>query len=201
MLIDEFQDTNPTQWQFVMPLLKDFAATAERKNNLFVVGDSKQSIYGFRRANPELLDTAADWMTAYVGAEVFNENDSYRSSVAIMDAVNNIFSEHGYLDAIGDFEKHGTHRNDLWGRVEIWPEFRLPVEEKDNIETNEEVMFRNPLLEPLSDKETAYHLEAEAIAAKIEELVASRLEIIDDNKQPRAITYSDIQILLSLIHI
>ena len=198
LLIDEFQDTNPTQWQFVMPLLQDFADTLERKNNLFIVGDSKQSIYGFRRANPALLNTAANWIEENVTGKKFEENNSYRSAAAIMDAVNKIFSPQGYLEAIQDFEEHGTHKDKLWGRVEIWPEFRLPVKEKNKDQSNEAIEFRNPLLNPLEDKTSAYHLEAAAIAEKIEDLIASKIAINDEDPLPglRPATYGDIQILV-----
>lgn len=48
MLIDEYQDTNMVQWVFAQLLM-------QRTNNLFVVGDDWQSIYGFRSARPELM--------------------------------------------------------------------------------------------------------------------------------------------------
>ncbi len=56
LLIDEFQDTSPTQWRLLLPFLEEMAAgDAGRSRSVFIVGDAKQSIYGFRRANPELL--------------------------------------------------------------------------------------------------------------------------------------------------
>ena len=41
MLIDEFQDTNPTQWRLLLPLLEEFAASKEKKRSVFIVGDEK----------------------------------------------------------------------------------------------------------------------------------------------------------------
>ena len=63
LLIDEFQDTSPTQWRMLLPLLEEMAAgDSDRARSLFIVGDAKQSIYGFRRADPRLLGRATSWM-------------------------------------------------------------------------------------------------------------------------------------------
>ena len=51
-LIDEFQDTNPIQWETLDPLVGNALAT---KGSLFVVGDTKQSIYGFRGADWRIM--------------------------------------------------------------------------------------------------------------------------------------------------
>jgi len=52
IMIDEYQDTNDTQYNIFMPILKHLQV-----NNLFVVGDEKQSIYFFRNADLEIFDT------------------------------------------------------------------------------------------------------------------------------------------------
>jgi ATP-dependent exoDNAse (exonuclease V) beta subunit len=51
-LIDEFQDTNPIQWETLEPLVGNALATT---GSLFVVGDTKQSIYGFRGADWRIM--------------------------------------------------------------------------------------------------------------------------------------------------
>jgi ATP-dependent helicase/nuclease subunit A len=51
-LIDEFQDTNPIQWETLEPLVENALAT---NGSLFVVGDTKQSIYGFRGADWRIM--------------------------------------------------------------------------------------------------------------------------------------------------
>ena len=58
ILVDEAQDTNPGQWTIVERLTSDFFTGAGARDcvpTLFVVGDEKQSIYGFQGAKPELL--------------------------------------------------------------------------------------------------------------------------------------------------
>ena len=55
ILLDEAQDTNPEQWQIVAALAEEFFAgdsAHERARTIFAVGDAKQSIYSFQRADP-----------------------------------------------------------------------------------------------------------------------------------------------------
>jgi ATP-dependent exoDNAse (exonuclease V) beta subunit len=56
-LIDEFQDTNPIQWDNLEPLIGNALAV---KASLFVVGDTKQSIYGFRGADWKIMKRLID---------------------------------------------------------------------------------------------------------------------------------------------
>ena len=55
ILIDEAQDTNPEQWEIVAALAEEFFAgesARDRLRTIFAVGDAKQSIYSFQRADP-----------------------------------------------------------------------------------------------------------------------------------------------------
>ncbi len=56
-LIDEFQDTNPIQWETIEPLVGN---AVSMKGSLFVVGDMKQSIYGFRGADWTIMKRLRD---------------------------------------------------------------------------------------------------------------------------------------------
>ena len=91
LLIDEFQDTNPTQWRLLKPLLDEMSAGSERNRSLFLVGDAKQSIYRFRRGDPALLQTATDTLQQQLAAQQYHLDSSWRSAPAIMDFVNNVF--------------------------------------------------------------------------------------------------------------
>ena len=55
ILVDEFQDTNGLQWEIIMQLAKEKGSLA--KDKIFVVGDPKQSIYGFRNADIRIFRT------------------------------------------------------------------------------------------------------------------------------------------------
>ncbi len=55
-LIDEFQDTSPLQWKILFPLVENSLASG---GSLFVVGDTKQAIYGFRQADWRIMHELA----------------------------------------------------------------------------------------------------------------------------------------------
>lgn len=123
LLIDEFQDTNPTQWRLLFPLLQEFATFQREHRSVFLVGDTKQSIYGFRRANPELQQTASHWLQEHLHSETSSMDRSRRSSSAIMETVNAVFTSDDFSQRIGGFQTHDTFLEDLWGRVELHPAF------------------------------------------------------------------------------
>lgn len=67
LMVDEFQDTNPTQYDVVRALVPDLDATRPRAEHcpmLFIVGDAKQSIYRFRAADVRLFDRATSEIEA-----------------------------------------------------------------------------------------------------------------------------------------
>ncbi|MGH8456288.1 MAG: UvrD-helicase domain-containing protein [Stenotrophobium sp.] len=187
LLLDEFQDTSPTQWRLLLPLLEEMAAgDAGRARSLFIVGDIKQSIYGFRRANPELLPLAAGWMREHLAAREETLSVSRRSSPAVIDWVNALF-RNGLLP---DFPVHGTVREG-WGRVELAPLIQPDVRGDEAAEP-----FRNPLTTPRPDPENTRALrEGQLIAQRIRELVEARHEI-DHNGERRALGHGDVLILV-----
>ena len=67
VLLDEFQDTNPLQWQILQAW---FAASAAVQSTptVFVVGDPKQSIYRFRRADARLFGVAREFLQRHYAA-------------------------------------------------------------------------------------------------------------------------------------
>ncbi len=84
LLVDEFQDTDPLQLEMVLSL-----AEGAPPGSLFVVGDPKQSIYRFRRADIEIYEDAK--RTIAGRGEVLTIRANFRSSRAILDAVNGVF--------------------------------------------------------------------------------------------------------------
>jgi ATP-dependent helicase/nuclease subunit A len=65
LLVDEFQDTNDTQWQIIQRL-----AGTDRQGSMFVVGDQKQSIYAFRGADVSVFGQVRDQIVAAGGKEI-----------------------------------------------------------------------------------------------------------------------------------
>ncbi|MBI5460638.1 MAG: UvrD-helicase domain-containing protein [Gammaproteobacteria bacterium] len=195
-LIDEFQDTNPTQWRLLLPLLQELAAGApERPRSVFLVGDAKQSIYRFRRADARLLDAASDWLETQLHAQRFSLEASRRSAPAIIDAVNRAFGTGPLADILPDFPTHSTHRQELWGQVELLPP--LPEQIPEQItETSERIGLRNPLLEPRPQPGDDLHeREGRVIAQRIRALIDTGT-LIESPEHARPLRYGDILILL-----
>ncbi len=191
ILIDEFQDTNPTQWNLIFPLLSELAIDShENHRSLFFVGDAKQSIYGFRRANSDLQFTAAEWAKENLNAQLLETDDSYRSSPAIINFVNKIFLQQDI--ELNNFNSHQAVQSNLWGHVQV---YQLSYAEDPETENQSQPDFRDPLLEAKSSiEDDSHHLEGLQVASKICELITEATPIME-NQTPRAIEYSDIIVL------
>ncbi|MEA9566964.1 UvrD-helicase domain-containing protein [Polynucleobacter sp. AP-Nickl1-40-C4] len=90
ILVDEFQDTNPLQWQILLAWLAGYSEGDERPK-VFIVGDPKQSIYRFRRADPRLFVSAAQFLHQYHAAVYIEQDKTRRNAGEINKAVNVIF--------------------------------------------------------------------------------------------------------------
>lgn len=86
LLIDEFQDTNPLQWQIVRAWLEAYGDDHQRPS-VFIVGDPKQSIYRFRRAEPRVFESARALLRAN-GAMDLSTSLTYRNGRSIVDVLN-----------------------------------------------------------------------------------------------------------------
>jgi ATP-dependent helicase/nuclease subunit A len=135
ILIDEAQDTNPDQWAIVAALTDEFftgegGAGRERNRTVFAVGDAKQSIYSFQRADPrafvamrqhfETRVTAAQQRWRTVPLEI-----SFRATEPLLNAVDAVF-RHGTAAADGVALdgvaiRHVAAREGHAGIVELWP--------------------------------------------------------------------------------
>jgi ATP-dependent exoDNAse (exonuclease V) beta subunit len=90
-LIDEFQDTAPVQWETLMPL---FAEALSKQGSLFVVGDTKQSIYAFRYADWRIMKSVMDSNIFPSAPSIVKELETnYRSFERILDFSKTIFKE------------------------------------------------------------------------------------------------------------
>lgn len=84
IMVDEFQDTSRLQAGIVTALA--------RGNNLFIVGDRKQSIYGFRNADPDLIRACGEEITKG-GGDCIALEENYRSRPGLVRFVNFVFGE------------------------------------------------------------------------------------------------------------
>lgn len=87
-LLDEFQDTSRAEWDGMVPLL-DEAATRE-DGSLFVVGDRKQAIYGWRGGDVSLFDEIEQRYGAHGDLAIRTMPGSWRSCPAVLDLVNQV---------------------------------------------------------------------------------------------------------------
>jgi len=197
LLIDEFQDTNPTQWQLILPILQELAAGEnERQRSIFLVGDNKQSIYRFRRADPELFDTAQLWLKDNLNTRSQTLDISWRSAEAIVAFVNRVFGNGPLGSQFQHFTPHTTHYPDLWGKVEFLPLIEQEEKNDDPEEQEQPIQLREPLHTPATIKEDRRHYqEGKLITRRINELIDNQT-LIGHNDAARPVDYGDILILV-----
>ena len=194
LLVDEFQDTNPTQWRLLLPLLEEMAQSdAQRPRSVFLVGDEKQSIYGFRRADPALFEHADTWLRRHMQAQAFPMSKSRRSASAIMDIVNQTFGQSSLGRLLGDFQPHQTFQEHLPGLVELLPLIPRPERPAKEEPPHE---LRNPLQQPRRQDTTSMdELEARQVAEKIRQLLAQGPPV-GSGAQRHELTAGDIMVLM-----
>ena len=120
LMIDEFQDTNPLQWQALSSWLSGYAGAAKAPS-VFIVGDPKQSIYRFRRAEPQVFIAAQAFMRDGLGGDVLACDHTRRNSQAVIATVNSIMGAAIDADGYEGFRSHTSASGDK-GRV-----LRLPA--------------------------------------------------------------------------
>ena len=132
ILIDEAQDTNPDQWAVVRALAEEFFAgsgASAASRTVFAVGDTKQSIYSFQRAAPEQFDKLRAYFraraeTAKQGWDDVDLDISFRSTAAVLGAIDEVFSQADARDGLAGSDHdihHEPHRKGEAGLVELWP--------------------------------------------------------------------------------
>jgi len=132
ILIDEAQDTNPDQWEIVAALAEEFFAgegAADRTRTIFAVGDAKQSIYSFQRADPHAflrMRRHFETRTAAAGQEWRSVplEISFRSTEPVLRAIDAIFRREEAHEGValdGSEIRHLASRIGQAGLVELWP--------------------------------------------------------------------------------
>ncbi|MEI8125689.1 MAG: UvrD-helicase domain-containing protein [Parachlamydiaceae bacterium] len=106
LMIDEYQDTNPIQYRLAMLL-------ASKNNNLCVVGDDDQSIYGWRGADIQNILNFKD-------AKIIKLEQNYRSTNTILKAANTVVSN--------NTKRHGKSLWSSRGEGELIEVFHAPTE-------------------------------------------------------------------------
>ncbi len=192
ILIDEAQDTSPSQWAIIQFLAGDFftgsSARSGVNRSIFAVGDRKQSIYSFMGAAPESFDQQKLYFQNAVrhSEQRFESVDfdvSFRSTTQVLSVVDQVFSQTLAAEGV-DTTIHSAHRANAPGIVELWP-----LEEKS---TAEKKSIWVPDDGDTSDDHARIRL-AKKIALKIKSWLDSK-EILHSENRP--IRPGDILILV-----
>lgn len=126
LLIDEFQDTSPLQWQALSTWLSSYAGhTSQRAPVVFIVGDPKQSIYRFRRAEPRVFLAAQSFVATALQGHVLSCDHTRRNARSVIDAVNRVFAQVGQAHNRMGFRPHTTQSQEE-GAVIILPMVERP---------------------------------------------------------------------------
>jgi ATP-dependent helicase/nuclease subunit A len=117
ILLDEFQDTNFNQWDMLRPFVDEFLSTDSdgRSRTVFFVGDVKQSIYGFRGAEPDIFSHACALLQSH-GLPVESLPTNFRSLEHVVAGVGCLFNVPPLADALSVDERQ--HARQAWARDE-----------------------------------------------------------------------------------
>lgn len=193
ILIDEFQDTDPLQVEIAFYLAEDsdngFADRWDdvvlRDNALFIVGDPKQSIYHFRRADLATYNTVLEKLkdrSHYIELE-----QNFRSQRSIIEWVNALFSEVfetneetiNQPEYLPIYHFEGIQMEDRPGVIQLYPD--------------------EPDICGIENVDDAAEIEARYIASYIRWMVEEEQMMIYDKRtgRPREIQYRDVAVLFS----
>ena len=177
IMIDEYQDTNDLQEEFISYI---------SNNNVYMVGDIKQSIYRFRNANPNIFKNKYDNYSVNNGGIKIDLNKNFRSRREVLDNVNLMFNLI-MSDLIGGADYISTHQMVFGNNAYI-------------NEGNTNQNYNIDILEYDYDKDSGFtmeEIECFIIADDIKKKVESHYQVFDkDELILRDIKYSDFAILI-----
>lgn len=184
VFVDEYQDTNPVQEEIVTRLVQP--------DHLFMVGDIKQSIYGFRGCDPTIFSAKHDAYLGNNGGVTEHLNDNFRSNKDILHFVNVVFSEIMTV-ALGrvDYKNTACFKGQSSKVLKHVPSVRINLLQKT---TNSwpEITDYYDITQPT--EVVADAIQAKAIANRIKSYVGMAYK--DKDGTPRHIQYGDIVILM-----
>ncbi len=173
ILVDEAQDTSPIQWDIIQHLSEEFTAgqsASPTNRTLFVVGDKKQSIFGFQGADPDEFHAKKDefgarFSNASKKLDTIELPTSFRSAKPILELVDQAFRDD--QGALGGPPVH-LALDETPGRVDLWP-FEKPSGEKNN----------HPWWSPVDTipDENPVHVLASKIARYVKDLIVTKTSL------------------------
>lgn len=144
LLIDEFQDTNALQWQALHAWLASYAGAGGDGPSVFIVGDPKQSIYRFRRAEPQVFEAAQRFIERDLQGDRLSCDHTHRNAPAVLAAVNTVMQAAQQDGMYTGFRAHTTQSRDA-GSVLALPAITRPDEKAV---AAEELAWRDSLTVP-----------------------------------------------------
>ncbi len=174
LMIDEFQDTNPLQWQALSSWLSGYGGAGSAPS-VFLVGDPKQSIYRFRRAEPQVFIAAQAFVVSALGGDLLACDHTRRNAVGVINTVNTVMAAATESDGYEGFRPHTTASGQPGhlGRLPPIPRGTAADEDGDDSAAPPEG-WRDSLTTPRElPEETRRTLEARQAAAWIARQVAS----------------------------
>lgn len=178
ILVDEFQDTDPAQFEIVSAIIGDLNPDMK---SLCIVGDPKQSIYLFRNADVTRFKEAQHRILSDCSGKAIHLDTSFRSCREVIGFVNHLFSR---LFA---------------GKEKAW-EFGYepihPCEQRRECEGSVQILLPDPALGE-SGELTQKEAEAERVAAIIDEMVTGgEVLVTGEDGTMRKAGYGDVAILI-----
>lgn len=181
VMIDEYQDSNLVQ----ETILTSVSGMSRGENNIFMVGDVKQSIYSFRLSRPELF------------MEKYNTYSLEESSTQRVDLHRNFRSRAEVLDCVNYIFRH-TMRKELGGieyddSAALYPGASFPPlpEGREQSDRAELILLDKESLEGADERRA----EAELIAGRIRDLISEGVVLDKETGEYRRVRYRDIVIL------
>ena len=193
IMVDEYQDSNMIQETILGMISKE----GKGIHNRFMVGDVKQSIYGFRGARPDIFIRKYNTYSMDGAKDIKIILDrNFRSRSVVLDFINVLFRQNMSADFGGiDYDEEN--------QLNAGAEYEIPGVAEDY---NSELILVNPEEEEETDEEIpgmADEMEAKVIAARIKELVDDKkgLQVRDAGTGAyRTARYSDIVILVRSVN-
>ena len=160
IMVDEYQDTNDIQESVLNIIAKD---------NVYMVGDIKQSIYKFRNADCEIFNRKFNDYKKHLGGEEIDLNKSFRSRIEVVDYINDLFSKimvpeinpidysNGHHFGFGRTE-YGTN-NSIYDTEEYHYEYEHSSEALEK----ETSMVVNDIVDKYNNKYPVYDLDSHEI--------------------------------------
>jgi ATP-dependent helicase/nuclease subunit A len=163
VLIDEFQDTNPLQWQALHSWLSSYSG-AGNAPSVFIVGDPKQSIYRFRRAEPQVFRAAKQFVLDGLDGDVLSCDHTRRNAPEVLQAVNTAMLQAQDEGLYQDYRAHTTAAAHH-GEVLKLPRLERAGPDEADADDDSKPEWRNSLTTPrLELEETRKTLECRQAA-------------------------------------